>query len=218
MYEPFEIEEYKGYEIKLYNDYDSEDPRKWENLGTMVCNWNRYTLGDVQEDLTCHLECLLDVDQDSLYWETGDYEEKLWKRFEKFYFWLPLYIYEHGGITMNTGGFHCRWDSGQAGIIYVSKKDARENWGWKNITKEREKEIYDLLRSEVETYDKWLCGEVMGYEVEKEGEPIDGCWGFYEKEDVMEAAKDIIHYRIEQEKEKVMNLIDNSFKLNAKYV
>ena len=25
----------------------------------------------------------------------------------------PLYLYDHGGITMNTTGFSCSWDSGQ---------------------------------------------------------------------------------------------------------
>lgn len=31
---------------------------------------------------------------------------------------LPLYLYDHSGITMNTCGFSCPWDSGQVGWIY----------------------------------------------------------------------------------------------------
>ena len=28
---------------------------------------------------------------------------------------LPLYLHDHSGLTMNTSGFHCPWDSGQVG-------------------------------------------------------------------------------------------------------
>ena len=34
---------------------------------------------------------------------------------------LPLYLYDHSGITMNTCGFSCPWDSGQVGWIYADK-------------------------------------------------------------------------------------------------
>ena len=32
---------------------------------------------------------------------------------------LSLYLYDHSGITMNTTGFSCPWDSGQVGWIYA---------------------------------------------------------------------------------------------------
>lgn len=37
---------------------------------------------------------------------------------------LPLYLYDHGGITINTTGFHCPWDSGQVGWIHTTVKNA----------------------------------------------------------------------------------------------
>ncbi|MHC4619184.1 MAG: hypothetical protein ACYTEQ_15680 [Planctomycetota bacterium] len=41
----------------------------------------------------------------------------------------------------------------------------------------------DALRSEVETYDQFLRGDVWGYIVEDgEGEHIDSCWGFFGEE------------------------------------
>ena len=46
---------------------------------------------------------------------------------------LPLYLYDHSGITMNTCGFSCPWDSGQVGWIYASAMDSsfsRKMWRW----------------------------------------------------------------------------------------
>ncbi len=43
---------------------------------------------------------------------------------------LPLYLYDHGGITMSTGPFSCRWDSGQVGWIYAEKKKFIEETGY----------------------------------------------------------------------------------------
>jgi len=38
-----------------------------------------------------------------------------------YYVILPVYIYDHSGITLNTVGFSDPWDSGQVGWIYASK-------------------------------------------------------------------------------------------------
>lgn len=93
---------------------------------------------------------------------------------------LPLYLYDHGGITMNTKGFHCPWDSGQVGFIYVSKQQLRDEYDWKLITEKRCRKVGDILRGEVETYDQFLTGDVYGYVIEDEdGEKEGRCWGFY---------------------------------------
>jgi len=39
---------------------------------------------------------------------------------------LPLYLLDHSGLAMNTGGFNDRWDSSQVGFIYMDKKTALE--------------------------------------------------------------------------------------------
>jgi hypothetical protein len=109
---------------------------------------------------------------------------------------LPLYLYDHSGITMNTGGFSCRWDSGQVGFIYITKKRVKEEMarplplkkGQKNptlapikvIDKKTLARVYEMLRAEVETYDNYLTGNVYGFKItDAEGTDIDSCWGFY---------------------------------------
>lgn len=64
------------------------------------------------------------------------------KALDKYYIILPLFLYDHSGITMNTSGFNCPWDSGQVGIIYISKKKAKEEFKWILMTKKRKEKSF----------------------------------------------------------------------------
>lgn len=64
----------------------------------------------------------------------GPVDERLLKVISEKYIVLPLYLYDHSGITMNTTGFSCPWDSGQVGWIYASKEDALKEFGGKSFT------------------------------------------------------------------------------------
>lgn len=115
--------------------------------------------------------------------------------------WLPLWLYDHSGITMSCGArcgqYADQWDSGQVGWIFVTKdRMMKEVWGhdgrpltdgnWRGRADE-------IMRGEVETYDQYLTGDVYGftlYEIERESgledeiteedlNEIDSCWGFY---------------------------------------
>lgn len=80
-------------------------------------------------------------------------------------FYLPLYLYDHSGITMNTGGFSCSWDSGQMGWIYATKEDIQKEYG--AFTEENLQKAYQCLEGEVETYAQFLEGDVYWYRLEK---------------------------------------------------
>ena len=111
---------------------------------------------------------------------------------------LPLYLYDHCGITISTAPFACPWDSGQVGWIYVTKSRIREEYG--AFSKQLLNKVEAVLRSEVETYDQYLQGFVYGYMTFslENGELVDGdsCWGFYgydtEKNGLQEYLKDIV--------------------------
>lgn len=89
---------------------------------------------------------------------------------------LDLYLYDHSGITMNTGGFSCPWDSGQVGFIYVTRQKIKEEYGWRVLTKARRAKIEEYLRNEVATYAQCLEGDVWGYEI-VEREECKQCGG-----------------------------------------
>lgn len=155
-----------------YDDDSAMNPRDWDNLGTIVAWHRRYTLGDEQpsEGVEGWKERITE-------WEEGD-EETARERFDRLFVSLPVYMLDHSGITINTTGFSCPWDSGRIGFIYVS----REKLEREKMTEEQAREC---LEGEVETYDKYLRGEVY-YFVEEEydeetGEwvEVDSCGGFY---------------------------------------
>lgn len=47
----------------------------------------------------------------------------------KLFYALPLYLYDHSGITMSTTTFSCPWDSGRVGMIFCSHEEAVKEWG-----------------------------------------------------------------------------------------
>lgn len=88
---------------------------------------------------------------------------------------LPLYLYDHSGLTVSTGAFNCPWDSGQVGWVYITESKRKLMGFGETTTKEQYEEI---IRDEVKTYDDYLTGQVFGYEVEgKDGEVIESAWG-----------------------------------------
>lgn len=103
---------------------------------------------------------------------------QLQQLFQKNNLLLPLYLYDHSGITMNTTGFTCKWDSGQVGFIYQSHKDIKEHIPGHTF-KEKLNQATENLIQEVKTYDCYLTGETYGFKYFENGEESDSCWGFF---------------------------------------
>lgn len=160
---PYETISYKDYTIEIYSDDNPESPRSWDNMGKMVCWHRRYTLGD-KHDFSDGDDFKNSIDPDKN-------------------LILPLRLYDHSGISMSTSSsypYNDRWDSGQVGWIYVSKKDLLANYGGKRVTAKLREKGLEHLRNEVSIYDQYLRGDVYGFKVlDKEGNDIDSCWGFY---------------------------------------
>lgn len=184
--------EHEGYKIELYPDEDPESPRDWDHPGKMVCFHNRYTLGD-RHNLNHKDFSGWDAMESHISEELGGVVI------------LPLFLYDHGGITMSTGPFGCRWDSGQVGFIYITKDEVLSAFQVKTLTKDVLARATELLESEVKVYDQYLRGDVYGYKVlDKDGEEVDSCWGYFGDDAAIEAAKEHIAYLLKQKsKEKV---------------
>jgi hypothetical protein len=190
-----ETKQIENYLIEVVQDTDPENPRSWENLGTMVCFHNRYDLGDKHNYNS--------DDYDG--WD--EMEKDIIKR-ENVGAILPLYLYDHSGITMNTTGFGCKWDSGQVGFIFISKEKMLEEYGGKRVTKKLKERVTEHLKGEVETYDQYLRGDVYGYQISRvttcnqgheHKEDLDSCYGFFGMDSCLEDAESIVNYHIENE-------------------
>lgn len=161
--------------MKLFieHDMDPSNPRKeFNTLGTMVCVHRRYNLGD--EEHHKWFEQLVDESR------SGEDVERALTRDHDAAIILPLYLYDHSGITMSTTPFPCRWDSGQVGFIYLTRAKIKEEFGWTRLTAKRRQQLTRYLEGEVELYDQYLRGDTYGFRIEDDdGEEVDSCWGFY---------------------------------------
>ena len=177
-----------GFTLTINNDEYAESPREWDNMATMICEHRNYSLGD-NHDLDFS-ECEG--------WEDAERVIKAEYGFDAIM--LPLYLYDHSGITMNTTGFSCGWDSGRVGTIVVSRKEVRENYNVKRISAKLVSKVLEHLKAEVETYDQYLTGDVYNYSIEdEEGNVVDSCCGFFGEEYALEEGKSMLeHYTKEK--------------------
>lgn len=157
--------------VKVVQDSDAESPRTWDNLGVMACWHRQYRLGDVQPSCTPEEWIAENAPEGSIV--------------------LPLYLYDHSGISMSTSEFSCPWDSGQVGVIVATPDKVREEFRDTKMTPEQLREqVVKVLVQEVSTYDDYLTGNVWGYTIEvthackecghavHDNEQEDSCWGF----------------------------------------
>lgn len=173
--------EYKGFTVKIGQDDDNESPRECCNLGSMYCEHDRYTLGDA---------------------DAGDIrdDQGSFKGFKGII--LPLYLYDHGGITISVSG-GC---GGQVGYIYISDEKIRKEFSVKRISKALRERVTSYLTGEVETYDQYLTGDVYWFSIENlEGEIIESCGGFYGQDYISQEINGLLkEYRKEAAKAKLI--------------
>ena len=156
--------------LEIKCDRDPQNPRSLDytdgNVTKMICFHSRYDLGDKH-----------DYNNDD--YNSWDEMEKDIIKNENPLVIEPLYLFDHSGITISTTPFQCKWDSVQVGIIIVTKKQMRSTYCIQRCTKKWKERATKDIECEVRTYDQYLTGDVYGFEVYKDDEFVDSCWGFY---------------------------------------
>lgn len=200
----FAITTTDGRKLRLVIEQDQfpEDPRSWDNLGTMLCCHREYQLGDCNSNRETELQlaeiCRKYGKSDEEIDEMTFAEEVRFILDQDNVCGLPLWLYDHSGISISTGRV-CPWDSSFVGLIFVEKdfylaqtclKDEED---WRAKAKE-------TLEGEVETYSDFLEGNVymwtlyeptvvirqsmdgkeLGRKIDEEGEMVDSVGGFYD--------------------------------------
>ena len=87
--------------------------------------------------------------------------------------YLPVYMYEHSGVTISTTPFSCSWDSGQLGYIFEKKETIRKNHNVSRISKKLKEQIEDDLRNEISIYSEYAEGNIFSIDVVSENEEDD---------------------------------------------
>ena len=184
-----------GFTIEIHYDTDPINPREdYDQLGVLVVpRGNRYLSGDEKglEKFMAAVSKLPDAEDDmdlKKALELADKSDDIVT--------LPVYMYAHSGVTINTTGFSCPWDSGQAGFIFTTQERMKELVGADE--KEFKRRAAEMLKGEVETFDKFITGEIYGFITkDPDGEEVDSCWGFYGEDDAKQAAEENIEHYIE---------------------
>lgn len=146
--------EKNGYRLEIAADPDAENSRQWDNLGTLYIPRPPRLCTMSDDGATAGEAAAAPVV-------------------------LPIYICEHGGISISEAPFACPWDSWRAGCMYVTEKRLLAEYG-QNTPETRER-AKNCLRGELQTYAAYVEGSVYGYTITREidGEPVDSCGGFY---------------------------------------
>lgn len=173
--------QHKNFTIEIHQDSDPSNPRDDDNLGTMACFHRRYTLGDKDHGLS--------IEEVQAIAGRSDVVS------------LPVFLYDHSGLTVATSPFSCQWDSGQVGRIFITNEEIRKEYGLKRVSRQMQLKVASYLQGEVELYDKYLRGDFYGFVVkDSEGEHIDSCWSFDDKDHCLEEAKGIAEYHAKEDK------------------
>ena len=203
--EPHQQIEHRGHIINIYHDENPESPREWDNLGTMYTSHRRYR---PEEELAKYFET------EDVFESYGVFRDDFLRR----YVALPVYLYDHSGLTVSTGPFSCPWDSGLFGIIAVPVEQVKKEYGWKNLTSKRRKIIEHRLNGEVETYDHFLTGEVYGVEVTPKGDDeniVYECWGYYGHYNLKHIEEECKHFIDEIHRKEAIQRVVNYWKYAA---
>jgi len=144
---------YRNYTIEIIHDDYADNPREiYDHIGSMVCFHRRYCIGDKHS------------------FSIEDLKEKI---ASDDYYYLPIYMMDHSGISISSTSYQDKWDSGQVGYIILSKEKAMEE----NIPAEH---ALNVLQNEIVEYNSFLTGETWGYQIiSPKGEELDSCYSFY---------------------------------------
>lgn len=177
-------------ELRLGLDPDPMNPRtEWDNLGHIAAWHRRYTLADKE--------------QAEQFPEPEDFHQFVKENKGKILY-LPIYMYDHSGLTVSTSTqypFNDRWDAGQIGYIYATFEDIHSEYGAKRITKKLKEKVLQILEYEVKTWDLYLTGQVYAYELVEKQQCNLGC----EHENVLDSVCGFYYFNFEDFKKEIIH-------------
>lgn len=153
--------DYRDCTITVHPDQNPANPcEEQDMLGTMLCWHSRYNLGHKHD-----------------YRSVEDIVDFL--NHEKPTILMPLYLYDHSGISISTHPFSCPWDSGQVGWVYTTQQCILKEWSCSQLSPQLQQKARERIEGEVRHYNDYLTGQVYGFEATHNNTLIHSVWGYY---------------------------------------
>lgn len=238
--------EHEGVKVELHYDHDAEhaNPRQWDNLTEMHVQYPGYSLGDEEHELPRagfpEIDCprcdgrgyITNADPNDddcpkcLGMGMVEPTVEEWLTSQKAIVAAPLFVYEHSGITIRTGGWkelrsttikpvdvqsrnrflgdEAGWDTSFVGFALVTLERALElgipGTGANGVTDHQLliNTMVEQGEAEVETYASYLEGDVYGYVVAPGTFAEESCWGFIGEPHVKASANEEAKYAAKQ--------------------
>ena len=184
MLDPAHTYEHHGLTVKIHYDEDARNPRtEFDNLGTIV-GWanHRYCLSDRQLNVAGRTpaEIVAELQED---------DARLI---------LPFWYSPQGGLSLGEAGDEEGIEDGD-GVICVTAEGLRGEYDTTRISAKAIERATTVVRGEVDEYSAYLRGDVYGFAVlDADGEHLDSCWGFYERDYCEARATEAAEYQAEQ--------------------
>jgi hypothetical protein len=182
MLDPAENFEYKGVKVTIYYDELPANPRiEFDNLGTVV-GWKqpRYRIGDQQLSIE--------------YRSPAELVAEL--RASGARLILPVHYSPQGGYLCSSEHDDKETIENSDGVIYATATDIRNEYGLTRISAKALERAMRVLQGEIAEYSAYLSGEVYGFIISgPDGEELDSCWGFYERDYCEQSAKDAAEHQ-----------------------
>lgn len=197
--------------MKTLQIFQSEgcNPREDDNVGIIAYKHRNYTLGEEEiADPIDWLEEKLNVKKQYVY--NNERLEELSQLFTEKYVALPLYLYDHSGLSISTSPFSCRWDSGRVGFIYTTPERIKAQLGGQRVSAKKRARALEILQAEVDIFDSYLRGEVYGFTITEDDQEIDSCSGYYGDHDESGIVDEIAYHFPEMSREELLQMINTT--------
>ncbi len=170
--------------LRIFLDENPENPRKWDDLSKMLFFGQLKHLGDnhtifLIDNFNNREDFILKV------------EQQIRKQIKDIAIIKPVHMYSHSGSSISTSTdypYNCPWDSGTIGFVLITKEDIRKEYNVKRVTKKELNKAELVLEYEVEILNKFIKGEVYGFDLLEVSEcckglehetSLDCSYGFY---------------------------------------
>lgn len=132
-----------SYILEVFYSHMPDNPRHYQDTTKLILFHKRYDLGDVHDY------------KHGDYLDWGQMEVDIIKKEEPGLI-LPVYMYEHGAVSLSTSSFNDRWDSGQVGFVIMD---------WRTFKGMNEEQALTEIEGQLKDYASYINGEVCYYQI-----------------------------------------------------